>query len=527
VPEGMEQVPVGDILRKPLGLDQYLTNKRAHFWAKLAEGFPSQLIALLSGTMPSIARIPRKVMGEMLGTTKDIGRIHRSLSAVLCALLYASNIASVQAQTLVQPQPLSLEAAMQIALKKQAQLQKAEALTGAAQARVTQARSGQQPSLSLQGVASRGPTGAPAFGPLNNPGLNGVPPLGLQGMAGDPVKKQFGGGLNLSQNLFDDGRTRLLIASRTNAALALEADTDTQRAQILLAVQQSYFAVLRAQRLETIQKENLRQREATAMQAKALAEGGIKSEVDALLAAANVAEAKGILAGTGNDIQASFAQLNNAMGETSLVPYRLDASPALALPETLERALTLAQSQRSELKGLALQRRSADEAAASLRRELRLRVDGIASLGAVNPGTLIRNNQNLGVAVAITLPLSTGGAVEGRITEEERRRDAYAAQEREALETVKLQVTRAWLDVQTREAQLVTTKAQIEAALAALQLAQERYRLQLSTLVELTDAEAQVLKAKLALVNAEEALALSQATLCWATGTTLAKETAR
>jgi outer membrane protein len=131
------------------------------------------------------------------------------------------------------------------------------------------------------------------------------------------------------------------------------------------------------------------------------------------------------------------------------------------------------------------------------------------------------------VAVAITLPLSTGGAVEGRITEEERRRDAYAAQEREALETVRLQVTHAWLDVQTREAQLVTTKAQIEAALAALQLAQERYRLQLSTLVELTDAEAQVLKAKLALVNAEETLALARATLSWATGTTLAKETAR
>jgi outer membrane protein len=416
---------------------------------------------------------------------------------------------------------------MQAALKKHSQLQKSEALAASSQARVTQARSGQQPSLSLQGVASRGPTGAPAFGPLNNPGLNGVPPLGVQGMAGDPVKKQFGGGLNLSQNLYDDGRTRLLVASRTNAALALEADTDTQRAQILLAVQQSYFAVLRAQRLDTIQKENLRQREATATQAKAFAESGIKSEVDSLLAVANVAEAKGLLAGTGNDIQASFAQLNNAMGETNLTAYLLEASPILPLPETLEKALALAQSQRPELKGLALQRRSADEAAASLRRELRLRVDGIASLGAVNPGTLIRNNQNLGVAVAITLPLSTGGAVEGRITEEERRRDAYAAQQREALETVKLQVTRVWLDVQTREAQLVATKAQIEAVSAALQLAQERYRLQLSTLVELTDAEAQVLKAKLALVNADEALALARATLSWATGTTLTKETAR
>lgn len=419
---------------------------------------------------------------------------------------------------------LTLDAAMKTALNQHALLKKAEAQRAVAEARTQQARSGQQPALSLQGVASKGPTGAPAFGPLNNPSLNGVPPLGVSGMAGDPVKKQFGGGLNLTQNLYDAGRTHYLTASRGALVDAQKSEVAIQQASLLLAVQQSYFSVLRAQRLDTIQRENLRQRETTAQQAKVFADSGLKSGVDALLAQANVAEAKGLVAGTQNEIQSAFAQLNNAMGETSLKRYTLTSPQKPKLPESLEAALGLAKQQRPELVSLAQQVKAADGAVASLKSELKLRVDGIVSVGAVNPGTLIRNNQNVGAAVALTLPLNTGGVVEGRVKEEEYKREALLAQQRDLLETVQLQVTRAWLDVQTREAQVSASQAQQEAAEAALKLAQERYRLQLNTLIELTDAEAQVLRAKIGLAGAEEALLLAQATLRWSVGSLAAQE---
>ena len=54
----------------------------------------------------------------------------------------------------------------------------------------------------------------------------------------------------------------------------------------------------------------------------------------------------------------------------------------------------------------------------------------------------------------------------------------------------------------------------------ALQLASERYRLQLSTFVELTDTEAASIRAKAALANAQYDLQQARALLGWATGDT-------
>ncbi|HLJ54363.1 MAG TPA: TolC family protein, partial [Chthonomonadaceae bacterium] len=118
------------------------------------------------------------------------------------------------------------------------------------------------------------------------------------------------------------------------------------------------------------------------------------------------------------------------------------------------------------------------------------------------------------------IPLYTGGLVEGRIAEERQKRDATIAQEREAAESVKLQVARAWLDVQTEEAQVKAAEAQVAAANSSVALASERYRLQLNTLVELTDAEAAAIRARAGLANTQYELQRARATLDWAIGDT-------
>jgi outer membrane protein TolC len=64
---------------------------------------------------------------------------------------------------------------------------------------------------------------------------------------------------------------------------------------------------------------------------------------------------------------------------------------------------------------------------------------------------------------------------------------------------------------------------QVAAANESLRLASERYRLQLNTIVELTDAEVAVTKARTQLVNATYDLELARAELDWATGETYRK----
>ncbi len=465
------------------------------------------------------------------------------------------------------PQTLTLDQAFVRALKQHPALQQADSQIGAAKARAQQARAGMMPSFVIQGTATNGPTGAPAFGAIGNPALYGVPPLSVQGMAGDPIKKQFGGGLNITQTLFDFGRTQHLIAARRGLVGAVEEEAESQKALILLGVQQAYLNVLHAQQLTTVQQQNLLQRETTVKQARLFVEGQLKSGVDLQLALANASEANVGLLASQNDVRSTFAALNNAMGETKLTEYTLTSNIVPAIVSTpngtpldppasggktsdpfvnpsainqsegknsplslgrgaggevptVEQAIALALTQRPELKSVALQQKAANQSIEGVRSELLPRVDAIASLGIINPNTLIRNSQNYAVGVAVSIPLYTGGLVEGRVAEEKQKRDLASAQQKQIAETVKLQVTQAWLNLQTQQAQLLSAQEQVASANASLQLASERYRLQLNSLVELTESESLTLRARAALVNAQYNLEQAHALLDWATGTT-------
>lgn len=431
---------------------------------------------------------------------------------------------SVRAGAQEPPPPLTLDQAFASALKQHPALQQSEAQVGAAKARTQQARAGMMPSLVLQGTATDGPLGAPAFGPIGNPALYGAPPLSVQGMAGDPVKKQFGGGLNITQTLFDFGRTQHLVAARKGLAAAAEQDAEAQQAMVLLGVQQAYLNVLRAQQSASVLQQNRKQREDTVAQARIFVEGQLKSGVDLQIAESDLSEAEVALIAAQNDVHSAFAALNNAMGETKLTEYKLTplpaANPSDTSPQTVEQAITLALAHRPETRSAALLHQAADQSVKGVRSELQPRVDAIASLGVVNPSGVIQNSKNYAVGMAVSIPLYTGGLVEGRIAEEKQKRDVVIAQEKEIAETIKLQVTQAWLSLQTQQAQVRAAQAAVASTDASLQLASERYRLQLNTLVELTDAEALSVRARALLVNAQYGVDQAQAALDWAVGAT-------
>src|SRR5579871_6548725 len=313
----------------------------------------------------------------------------KSATAFLLLLSLSGTLAasSIGVSAQEAPAALTLDQAFATALKQHPALQQADAQVGAAKARVQQARAGMMPSLVLQGTATDGPLGAPAFGPIGNPALYGASPLSVQGMAGDPIKKQFGGGLNITQTLFDFGRTQHLVASRRGLFSAAEEDAEAQKALVLLGVQQSYLNVLRSQQLVAVQQANLRQRETTLKQARLLVEGQLKAGVDLQLAQANAAEANVGFIAAQNDVRSAFAALNNAMGETKLTEYALAPIPPpppaftpTASPQTVEQAIALALAQRPELKSVAFQRQAADQSIRGVRSELMPRFDAIASL---------------------------------------------------------------------------------------------------------------------------------------------------
>ncbi len=407
------------------------------------------------------------------------------------------------------PSRLTLDQAMRSALAKHPSLQRALHLTGAAKERVREAQAGIMPSLAIQSTATNGPAGAPA--------------MGLQGLAGDPLKKHYGTGLNLIQPIYDFGRTQHLSASRRMLEGSAREDEDIQRAAVLLNVQAAYMNVLRAQQLVGVQQDNVRQRSETLRQAQAFADAGLKADVDAQLARANLADARVALIAAQNGVRAGFAALNNAMGETKLTEYELEPSKQATdiAVSSAESLMTRALEQRPEMLGAGFQVRAADQSVRAARSELLPRLDGIGSVGYINPSKLISDNKPFAVGAAVTIPIFTGGLVEGKIAEEKQKREAVVAGKSELEEAVKLQVARAWLTVQTREEQLKATQEQLTAANSSLQQATERYRLQLNTFVEVITAEVAATRARAAMVDATYDLELARADLNWAIGATV------
>jgi outer membrane protein len=451
------------------------------------------------------------------------------------AITVCSLTLTARAQETTAPKPklasLSIEAAVSLALKQHPALIRAQEQVEVARERKRQAASGQQPTIAIQAMASDGPLGAPVFGPLNNPALNGVPPIGLNGLTADPVKRQFGASLNVQHTLLDFGRTRHLVTSRQGLIAAAEADVETQKALIILNVEQAYYAVLRQQQLVQVQQENVRQRETTLQQAKVFVEGGLKSGVDLQVAQANAAETRVYLLAAENELKIALASLNYALGETKetideLTPIeavkegaeRRENASRPATPATLAEAIAIALKQRPEMRSIALQIRAADGAVHSVESEKQPRLDAVGSVGAINPSRVITNNKNYGVAVALTIPLYGAGAVEGRVGEERQKRDVLRAIERETAELIKLQVTRAYLHLQTREAQIRAAGEQAIAAQNSVRLAKERYQFQLNSVVELTDAEAVALRARVQEVTARYDREAARAELEWAMG---------
>jgi outer membrane protein len=434
-------------------------------------------------------------------------------ASVLLALLAAAASAD--------PPALSLAEARAKALHEHNAMVQAEAQSAAALARTQSVRSGGLPNIAIQGAASDGPSGAPVFGAIGNPANFGALPYSLQGLAGDPLKKQFGIGLNISQNLFDSGRTHSLTLAKTDLYLAARQDEAAQRSLVLLAVTQKYLNVLALRELVTVQNQMLTQRQATEQQARLFTEAQVKAAVELQTAVAHSSEARGALIGAENDLKAGFAELNNAMGATSLQEYSLAApltEPTAAMPKDLTMAIAVALKNRPEISSAMAAVKAEEHTIKGVQSELQPRVDAVASLGLINPSSLVHASENYAVGVAVTIPVFSGGQVEGRIKEEREKRKAALAQQEAVKEAVRLQVSRAWLDVETRRAQFTAAKEQQAAADSALSLASERYKLQLSSLIELSDAETTAARARAAAVNAQYAVILAEQVLSWALG---------
>lgn len=310
------------------------------------------------------------------------------------------------------------------------------------------------------------------------------------GLNNPTILDRFAAGLSVSQLVTDFGRTSNLVGSQALRGNALEQDEATLRADVLLQVDRAYFNALRAQSLLRVAQQTVDARQLVSDQVTALASSGLKSTLDASFARVNLSQAQLLLAQARGDVKSAFAALTAALGSEQPATYELADEPLPPLPTDDEAAaVARALRDRPDLGA----RRFAEQAASKFvaaERALSFPSISIVGAGGFTPYHQVGlTDRYSAIGVNVTLPVTNGNLYSARQAEA-----SYQEQvERQALRDLENRIVRdvtvAWLDAQTARQRVDLATQLVAQAADAQDLAQARYDLGLSSIVELTQAQ--------------------------------------
>lgn len=381
-------------------------------------------------------------------------------------------------------------------------------LIALAQAQVTrEVRSGELPTAtgSLTAVGAHENSRVTA-GLLNNPS----------------IFDRAAGGLTVSQLITDFGRTHNLVRSaQSNAKAQLENERATEL-DITLAVDQAFYQALTAQAVLKVAEETVNQRQATVDQVGALTKAKLRSDLDLSFANVQISQAKLLLLDAQNSAADAMASLNTVLGSERDEQYTLvdetTANPEPA-PQDAEALLQAAFTTRPDLAALNDNYAAARQFSTA---ERELWMPTVSALAAVG-GTPVRADQIqsswYGAAGAnISIPIFNGFLFNARAQEAKLRANAAGEQVRNLRDVIARDLRTAVLNAQNAFQRIGVTQEMLNESNMALDLSQARYKIGLSGIVELTQAQLAQTQAEIAYTNARYAYQTALAVVRFQTG---------
>jgi outer membrane protein len=373
------------------------------------------------------------------------------------------------------PQTLTLEQAERLAIQNHPQIQAATYLASAAKEQVIEAKSAYYPTVygSLTGVDAENNSRI-AAGALNNP----------------IIYERYANGLTVNQLVTDFGRTHELVKSSSYHAKAEEENVVTTRADVLVAVDEAYYGVLKAQAVLTVAEETVKERQLVADQVTALEQNKIKSGLDVSFANVDLAQAQLLLIQAQNDLDASFAQLSEALGYSDQRTFQLTEQPLpSAPPPDINQLIQEAMADRPELVGQRLNVDSAESYATAERDLWFPTLSAAASAGLTPEGANELAPRYAAAGFNLNIPIFNGHLFDALRSEATERARAEDESLRDLEDRITRDVRTAWLNANSAYQRLAVTNQLLAQANQALDLASARYKLGLSSIIELSQAQ--------------------------------------
>jgi outer membrane protein len=379
---------------------------------------------------------------------------------------------------------LSLKQAEVLAVQNNPQISVARLTALASQQVTREVRSSLWPTATanLTGVDSRDNSRITAGG-LNNP----------------IIYKRAAAGVTVSQLITDFGRTTNLTASADYAAKAENQNALATKEQILLAVDQAFYGALQAHAVLAVAQQTVSARQTVSDQVEALFKSKLRSQLDFSFASVNLAQAKLLVLDAQSNENAALAALSAVLGYPGVQDFQLveDTTAITAPAANVDDLISEALAMRPEILALGFQYQSAQKFQAAERDLFLPTIQAVGVVGDTPVRDPVLSNWYGAVGVNVGIPLFNGFLYTARSREARLRTQATQDRLLELRNRISRDVRTSWLNANTAYQRVSVTQQLLDQANLALDLAQTRYSLGLSSIVELSQAQLQQTQAQI------------------------------
>lgn len=388
--------------------------------------------------------------------------------------------------------PLTLRQAVSIALEKNPQRKAALADTKAARANVQEVRSFLLPHLTFSETGTRGNDPVYVFGSKLRQQRFTTADFGLNLLNTPTPLNNFSTRFGGTWNLFDSFATWRRVARAERETEAAMHQLERADQEVVFGVVNSYYGVLLARKEVEVAEQAMTTAQAILERSKTRVESGVAVQSDLLNAQVRLAARKQELIRAQYNVLLARAELGKAMGISADVAFEpVESLAERTLPATpLEELEKQAMEMRPDLKRIRTEEAVQQQGVAIAKSSFGPRVNAFADWEANNPTFVSGGGGNNWIAgFEVQLDLFQGGAKRAELQRQRALQEKVAALKNAASDAIRLEVRRAYYDLDAARQQVEVAKAAIAQAQESLRITQNRYESGVSTITDLLSTE--------------------------------------
>ncbi len=399
---------------------------------------------------------------------------------------------------------ITLEDAVDIALKSSPEMKAADADVDAAKAGVLRSASGFLPKVTVSETYSKSDNPLMVFGTKLNQEAVSLSDFNPAVINDPEAASDYNTRLSVMQPVWNGGKEYFGVRQARLARDASLSQRERRKQETVFNVIKAYYGLLLAKEHLKVAEKSLETSEGNMKLAEARYRAGAVLQSDFLRAKVQYAEVKEMVTRAENGVKLAKANLNFAMGVAQSADYDVDGElTARTVDRDIDSLIKEAVEKRPDLAALKLGRRNAETAVSQARTDYIPTLNVMGQVDWHSRELAGDDAKSWAVFAVLSWNIFDGLATKSKVKEALASSEKMKALEGRMESAVELQVRQAYYNLLASMDRINATATSVQEAEEGFRIVQKRYQAGMTNFVDVLGAENAVIRAK---TNAIQAL---------------------